>query len=177
MYNFELSIKNDYQIRYRIVGRVIITVNFFTTLWMLFAKSSDKILLIVLTVLPILFFSLTKKTTPKKLLIALILLTAIVWLTYGIYWLASINLLFIFLVFWATKELKIIIAKTEITYPSFPVKIISWIEVDNVILKDGLLTIDLKNNKILQSEILETKNGFSINENDFNQFCKEQITH
>lgn len=48
-----------------------------------------------------------------------------------------------------------------------------WMEMDNVILKDNLLTIDFKTNKIIQVEILE--NSTMVDETEFNLFCKEQM--
>ena len=48
-----------------------------------------------------------------------------------------------------------------------------WTEMDNVILKDNLLTIDFKTNKIIQVEILE--NSRMVDETEFNIFCKENL--
>ena len=49
-----------------------------------------------------------------------------------------------------------------------------WAEVDYVILKDQLLSINLKNNQLLQVEI--SPESYGINETSFNQFCRLQIT-
>ena len=46
---------------------------------------------------------------------------------------------------------------------------IEWKELNNVILKDGILTIDLKNNKVFQNEIMSP-----TSEMDFNEFCDAQ---
>lgn len=48
-----------------------------------------------------------------------------------------------------------------------------WPAMDNVILKDNLLTIDFKTNKILQVEIVEGER--IIDETAFNQFCNERL--
>ena len=56
----------------------------------------------------------------------------------------------------------------------FPKRIIIWEELQNVILKDGLLTIDFKNNMIIQSEILPAESNF-INEAEFNEFCRSRL--
>jgi len=53
----------------------------------------------------------------------------------------------------------------NITYP--------WPELDNVILKDNLLTIDLRSNKIIQAELRE-ENG-PVDEQAFNRFCDQQL--
>ena len=55
----------------------------------------------------------------------------------------------------------------------FKTVIFPWTEMDNVILKDNLLTIDFKTNKIIQVEILE--NSRMIDETAFNLFCIDLI--
>lgn len=52
-------------------------------------------------------------------------------------------------------------------------KEVNWDEVNNVILKDGLLTIDFKNNKLFQHIILNSDED--ISEKEFNDFCEEQL--
>ena len=63
--------------------------------------------------------------------------------------------------------------QNSIRYPSFPVKDIAWKELNNIVLKDELLTIDLKNNRVIQ-QMLE-KNVSSVDEQEFNDFCKAQL--
>ena len=46
-------------------------------------------------------------------------------------------------------------SKEGISFNTFPKKNIEWNEVANVVIKDGLLTIDQKNNKLFQKEIDE----------------------
>lgn len=54
---------------------------------------------------------------------------------------------------------------------NFPVKKYTWDEFANVILKDNLLTLDFKNNRLLQAEIEVA----DINEEAFNTFAKQQL--
>lgn len=44
-----------------------------------------------------------------------------------------------------------------------------WSEFNNIILKDNLLTLDFKNNKLLQLNINESET--TVDENSFNTFC------
>jgi hypothetical protein len=57
-------------------------------------------------------------------------------------------------------------------YPSFPVKKIAWAEVDFVMLKDDILTIELLNNKLIQFT-LNKQLASAIDADRFNRFCKE----
>ena len=61
----------------------------------------------------------------------------------------------------------------EIVFNSFPKKSYGWSVISNVILKDGLITIDLKDNTLIQKEVDEPVSKEI--ENEFNAFCKEQL--
>ena len=61
----------------------------------------------------------------------------------------------------------------HIYLPGMPEKKIEWQNVSNVVLKDGILTLDFKNNKLLQAPILE--NWTMEEEQAFNAFCYDQI--
>ena len=55
----------------------------------------------------------------------------------------------------------------------FKIVFYSWHKMDNVILKDGLLTIDFISNKLIQSEIVKTDEV--VDEDLFNRFCVTQL--
>ena len=61
----------------------------------------------------------------------------------------------------------------EISFNSFPRKILLWKDVNNVVLKDGILTIDLKNNTLIQKPLNDEVDKHI--EQEFNEFCKEQL--
>lgn len=61
----------------------------------------------------------------------------------------------------------------EIVQNSFPKKTNTWKEVNNVILKDGLLTIDFKNNQLIQKEV-DAEVTEQV-EREFNEFATAQI--
>jgi hypothetical protein len=51
----------------------------------------------------------------------------------------------------------------------------SWAELNNVVIKDGLLTVDCKNNRLFQKEVsADITEGY---EAKFNEFCKLKIIH
>ena len=55
----------------------------------------------------------------------------------------------------------------------FKTAIFPWTEMDNVILKDNVLTLDFKTNKIMQVEIVEQSRV--IDETEFNLFCNKKM--
>ncbi|WP_114792887.1 hypothetical protein U0035_03135 [Niabella yanshanensis] len=84
-----------------------------------------------------------------------------------------INLLLAGLYFISTRKLTIVVSEDGVNYPAFPAKNIQWSEISNLILKDDILTIDLKNNKIYQHQIEYT--GNVVNEQEFNDFCRTRL--
>ena len=65
----------------------------------------------------------------------------------------------------------------KITINTFPVREIKWFELNNVLLKDGILTIDFRNDKLIQSEINAEESDVE-DETQFNMFCQQQLkTH
>ncbi len=69
------------------------------------------------------------------------------------------------------KKSTFIFSKLNIEKKFFPAQKYKWNDLTNVILKDNILTLDFKSNKILQAEIENT--GF--NEDAFNTFAKAQL--
>lgn len=61
----------------------------------------------------------------------------------------------------------------EIVFNSFPRKHFAWTAVNNVVLKDGLLTIDFTTNKLIQKE-LESFPSIKV-EAEFNAFCAQKL--
>ena len=97
-------------------------------------------------------------------------LVIIAWIVMQFYW-AAVIIIFLFL-FQDISRRKLIVLfyDDRIIYPSFPKRTILWTELNNVILRDGVLTIDLKNNKVFQNEIYSP-----ASEIDFNEYCDSQL--
>lgn len=60
--------------------------------------------------------------------------------------------------------------ETEIVLNTFPKKRYTWNQLNNVVLKDGLLTVDFKNDHLIQKEL---ESDITINiEQEFNAYTK-----
>lgn len=100
------------------------------------------------------------------------------WLTlYGVSVWAGVIAVFYLIAAFLERQVKfpeeIGVDTTGITFNSFPKKHHSWNELNNLLLKDSIITVDYKNNKIYQKEI-ESDVSDEI-EKEFNQFCSKQI--
>ena len=114
----------------------------------------------------------TKNRYPFRIEIIFLVL-AVLWFLVDRYLLALCIVCFAVIGTYTRKRFEVLFTKDGILYPSFPKKTFLWNDVSNVVLKDGMLTIDLKNNKLIQSVI--SKESADVNEREFNLFCKEQL--
>ena len=99
---------------------------------------------------------------------------AIIWMLIGFYLIAFLLSLFAYSGLMSLRKLTIEFSDLYIVYPSFPRKKFYWEDVSNLILKDNILTIDLKNNKLIQCTIMDSDN-VALNEETFNTFVQQRI--
>ena len=66
----------------------------------------------------------------------------------------------------ATQTISYVFSE-KIEQKNFPWKKYQWSEMSNVVLKDHILTMDFKNNKVIQAEI-----DNQVDEKAFNSFVK-----
>lgn len=63
--------------------------------------------------------------------------------------------------------------ESGIVINSLPKRYITWSAINNMLIRDNLLTIDFKSNKLFQKELSEDISPAM--EKEFNLFCKQQI--
>lgn len=100
------------------------------------------------------------------------IILSLVWMILGYYLPGACMLCLAVLGFYTPKVKLLRFSEDGIRYPSFPVRIFRWQEVENVILKDGILTLDFKNNKMLQTAVNQY-DDVEFSESDFNAFCRD----
>ena len=100
------------------------------------------------------------------------IILALVWLVLGYYLPGGCMLCLAILGFYTPKVKLLRFSADGIRYPSFPVRVFRWQEIDNVILKDDILTLDFKNNKMLQSAVKQY-DDIDFSESEFNAFCSD----
>ncbi len=177
--DFAFSIPNTKAKEYNLFGLLIIAINIILfALFLLYTNSFDLQKSAITGLVVSLFFFIAEKIRGKSLLhqsaIKTTLITLIpVWFFLFKYYIAGFVLLLLTILYLIAQRVMIVkVNKERIYYPSFPTKEFGWVELNNIILKDGLLTIDLKNNKIFQVLISENN---PVNEADFNEFCQQQL--
>lgn len=104
-----------------------------------------------------------------------LLVSALGWLAMPyLSWLCILFLLLTFLEYQAKYPLEIGFAQDHVMINTLFKKKIAWSDFSNVILKDGLLTLDFKNNRIIQKEVDEEEEG-EADEDEFNDFCRQMM--
>jgi hypothetical protein len=71
--------------------------------------------------------------------------------------------------------LEIGFSESKVVFNTLLRKKYDWSEVSNVVLKDGLLTIDFNDNHLLQREVEDEIDEEEVSEEEFNAFCRVQL--
>lgn len=103
-------------------------------------------------------------------------------LLYGNFWLKHVGVvallifaaIFLFVTIVQGKKTAVVFSEKGVELVRiFKSILFPWKEMANVILKDNILTIDFKSNKIIQVEISE--NDTTVDVEGFNGFCETQL--
>lgn len=104
-----------------------------------------------------------------------LLIAGIVWTRMPYFpWLVMLFAFLALMEYQAKKPQEIGFADDHIMFNRLFRKKISWSAVDNVVLKHGVLTVDFKNNKLLQREIDTGDN--EATEEEFNRWAQSRLS-
>ena len=176
MEQYKITLKNNKLVQYRGIALLSLFLNVLVFIYLLFydqyrIPSAIGLLLLLL-------YFLGRKYKVKKarkgywLNEWLFFLIAFCWLGTRNYWLVVISFIMGLLFYLALKNMEFIFKKKGVEKLNFPKKLFAWQLFDNVILKDDILTLDFKNNRILQAEV---EPGNDVDEAAFNSFVDSQV--
>lgn len=182
MQSFQIALKNEKKQQYERIALFIIIANIAAFIFFAFISNSKAARIsfgigafaVLACLLIDQFLTRIKNNgdTPYRLLALFV--ASMVWINSAFWWIGVALFIPELFYMFSKRPLIVIAGKDKIIYPSFPVKNLLWSSLSNVVLKDGLLTIDLKNNKLIQQEVDESKT--TVNEKEFNDFCREQLS-
>lgn len=105
-----------------------------------------------------------------------LLAAAIGWIgTTSVPWVGAFFFLLAFLEYQAKRPLEIGFDQDCVVMNTLIKRRFDWSMFDNVILKDGLLTLDFKDNHLLQREVADDEEEDDADEEEFNAFCRERL--
>lgn len=175
MKNYELIIKNEKARQYRLLATLIVLTNLVLFIWLAIANIELRVKGLITAALIIGGFVIQYFTRKYSARAAGAFFIVLFYFESG-YWQAAIIMAALALLYMvAVRKLVVLVNTSHILYPSFPKKELEWSELNNLILKDGLLTIDLKNNKIAQAMVVNGVDDHDIDEKEFNEFCQIQL--
>lgn len=179
MEKYSISLPNEKAKTYEIVTIIILIINTLVSAFTYFSANEPYLInihlwgsIIGLVSLCLILLNRFKKLTyvvPPEIPFFILSVT---WFLSGWYLLALCIIAVGIIGIYARKKFIVVFTEDGINYPSFPRKLFLWKDVSNVVLKDGYLTIDLKNNILIQA--LVSKDSFdAVNESAFNTFCRK----
>ncbi len=174
---YNIILPDDKATTYKVVTFIIALVNAFGFAVFYFNETEPgKQILVVLgmiiSMLAFVFYilQLTQKKFASFRVEISFVIAALVWFLYGNFWLGALLLIFAVFGFYSNRKLVIQFNEQGIEYPSFPKKHFQWQEVDFVMLKDGILTLEMKDNRVFQFTLSKEETD-RLDEPGFNNFC------
>ncbi|HEY6063782.1 MAG TPA: hypothetical protein VIV35_09245 [Chitinophagaceae bacterium] len=180
MQEFRIAIKNKKIKGYYLFAWLIVLIAYSIEIYFAFTKTgktAEKFWIVGTLGFCLLLLLITRGLNPnkkgKQLLIVAYSFLLVPLFKWSLFWVAAILLIFIILFSIASRRFIVLVSKENIIYPSFPSQLIRWERLTNCLIKDGLLTIDFKNNQLIQQPVDESET--SIDEKEFNDFCNQQL--
>lgn len=105
-----------------------------------------------------------------------LLIAALVWMKMPYWqWLAFIFIILALLEYQAKYSVEIGFSDDQVVINSFFKRKYRWAQFSNVVLKDGIITLDFTNNRILQREIEDDEDEDDADEEEFNEYCRQRL--
>jgi hypothetical protein len=106
----------------------------------------------------------------------LLLLTALGWFVMpSPEWIGILFIVLAFLEHQTKRPLEIGFDHDRVVINSLIRRRHDWSVFNNVILRDGLLTLDFKNNRLIQREIADDDDEDDADEEEFNAYCRDRL--
>jgi hypothetical protein len=173
---FDIILKNEKIKSYRTIALIVLLLNLSIFILMLFYdvyryEAASAILLLGIYIFMRLYF-IKKYQQGNYLDQVLLFVLAGCWFGLQNYYMVTSLVVVGILYHLALQKLQIIFTDEKILKLNFPEKEYLWESLNNVILKDNFLTLDFKNNHLIQAELEEPKN---LDEKKFNAFAQSHL--
>lgn len=176
MQQFEIIIKNEKVKSYQKIALIMLLLNLIIFTFLLFydayhAVAVTSIMALALYVL--LRWYVFKKYNSNHFFDEFVFfIPAMCWFGLHNYILMLVLILMGFLYRFSLQKLKFVFTAEKVIKINFPKREFDWNLFSNVVLKDNILTLDFKDNKLIQAEIEKSQN---LNEKQFNLFAQSQL--
>ena len=180
VYQYVVTLKNKNNRYIDILGLILslFSVVSFTLELMGSRHVSVAYLIGALVVLGIVIYNLAQQAKKRKVYYSrALLIAALVWMKMPyLQWLVFLFIILALLEYQAKYAVEIGFADNEIVINSLFKKRYTWKQFSNIVLRDGLITLDFTNNRILQREVEDDEDD-DADEDEFNDYCKRQLAN
>ncbi len=179
VYKYVVTLKNRNQ---KLIDRfsiLIMCVSVILFIETLISSGEIDLALLIISMVAIIAFATDirkqlKTDQPSSFRNAL-LVTGIAWLAMPYSQWVAIPIIFLALIEKQSKfPLEIGFADDHVKMNSLFRRKYSWADFNHIVLKDGYLTLDLKNNKFIQLEVLDQEDDDG-DEEEFNEYCLARL--
>jgi len=106
----------------------------------------------------------------------LLLVAALGWMASPFLpWLCILLILLAFLEYQTKRPLEIGFDNDRVVINSLIRRRYDWSAFSNIILRDGLLTMDFKDNRLFQKEVVDEEDEDDADEDEFNDYCRARL--
>lgn len=173
---YTIYLRNEKKKLYQRMGLLLSLINFFGLLIVLFPKAEEKgfqmVIYASIPVYALYWFYRAKFHKKARAWERIEYPIALIWLVSPYPWMTAVFIALQLLYQLSVGDLPVRVAPEGITYGNRFARTFSWKELSNVVLKDGLLTLDFKSNRLFQQYISEESR---VTEQDFNGYCQQQL--
>ncbi len=129
---------------------------------------------VVLFAGPIIYFALRRRYKVRYRY--WLMIAGVGWLgMHSLAWAAVFFFALAFLEYQTKKPLEIGFQDDHVIINTLISRRFEWAAFHNIVLKDGLLTLDFANNKLMQREVVDDEDEDDADEEEFNAFCRQQL--
>jgi hypothetical protein len=105
-----------------------------------------------------------------------LLIAAIGWIgTTATPWVGAFFFLLSFLEYQTKRPLEIGFDHDRVVMNTLIKRRFDWNMFNNIVLKDGLLTLDFKDNRLVQREVADDEDEDDADEEEFNAYCRSRL--
>ena len=177
VYDYVVTLKNERGRSIDIVSILVILISAAAFIWVRISGLSESPIFIVAAVLLVagIIWLLYRRRKHKQVGFSkLMVIAGITWFAMpSLPWLGLAVLILSLLEKPAKANLEIGFTTDRIVMNHIIKKKYSWQAFSNILLKDGILTLDFKNNRIFQRVTVDEEGD--AEEDEFNDYCQEQL--
>jgi hypothetical protein len=90
-------------------------------------------------------------------------------------WVGILFFIVAFLEYQTKRPLEIGFDRDRVVINTLVKQRFDWTAFNNIVLKDGLLTLDFKNNRLMQKEVADDGDDDDADEKEFNEYCRVRL--